>query len=139
MIPIYTKGVISAIAAFFLVPILQNIPSITAAEPVHAEGWCLIVWYVLVFLWCYLLLSSVGFGLERSGLGVFVYPILAFCVGGAFTLVTMAFFYGVSIGEHFGKTLGDGLPWDSLIGVPITIIMLVLFPIRDVKKMIEER
>ncbi len=130
MILIIIKSIISGVGSYFLTPYIIEIGK------TDVEGIYRVIGYALAFLFCYLVLSSIISGLERGGLLLsLVFFVLAFAVGGAFALVTFAFFIGVSIGE----TLGNGLPWDSLIGVPLTAVILLWNPVKDIIKFASNR
>ncbi len=129
MVMIIIKSIVSGVGSYFLTPFIIQIGKTEVAGIYRVIG------YVLAFLFCYLVLSGVVSGLERGGIMLaLVFFVLLFAVGGAFALVTFAFFIGVSIGE----TLGNGLPWDSLIGVPLTAVILLWNPIKDIKNFISE-
>lgn len=129
MVMIIIKSIVSGVGSYFLTPFVIGM---VQAEVV---GIYRAIAYVLAFLFCYLVLSGLVIGFERGLLALVGLPVLFFAVGGAFALVTFAFFIGVSQGE----TLGNGLSWDSLIGVPLTAVILFWNPIRDIKKFVSER
>lgn len=129
MVMIIIKSIVSGVGSYFLTPFIIQIVQ------TEVGGIYRVIAYVLAFLFCYLVLSGFGIGLERGLVALVGLPVLFFAVGGAFTLVTFAFFIGVSKGE----TLGNGLPWDSLIGVPLTAAILLWNPIRDIKHFVSER
>lgn len=130
MVMIIIKSIISGVGSYFLTPYIIEIGQ------TEVGGIYRVIGYVLAFLFCYLVLSGTISGLERGGiLLALVFFVLLFAVGGAFALVTFAFFIGVSQGE----TLGNGLPWDSLIGVPLTAVILLWNPVKDVIKVVSKR
>ena len=129
MIKIVVKAIISGVGSYFLTPFIIEI---SKAEVV---GIYRVISYALAFLFCYLVLSGIVGGFARGFWALVGLLALSFAVGGAFALVTFAFFVGVSQGETFG----NGLSWDSLIGVPLTFVILLWNPVRDIKNYFSER